>query len=796
MDSAEERKAPVLQLRGPERLLGTRSVSGPTTEAARFENFMASVRERIDQLAKAELSSKQLGREVLTILRQIIREDSDPTTHDDAVETLFHRLWGEPVMQKLFVDLHNRACAILHTSHNSIPDMERDVVAAELEQIVSWYERRKFSLAMLREQKSADDAIFGLQVFHDRSHAGVDGFEVSCGLGLVGHRNEELWLKVFVRSFGEYVFARDGWEHWIDDTETLVRAVVPVGTSQEELRVSSIVPISPPGQRSIFDTVRCFLPYAALDLPAGRQDVVIEVGLFDSRGRCLLSDSQSELVSIPATEEIIPIPSPQSVGLWPSNVSSGDSISRVKIQRGFRDESREVLTILSNIDLAGHRGEALSLECRFMNLQGELVESGLAAMMEPDGSFLFRSELMIMSDLWRVYERAIEIPLAALSLDAGSHDLLCQLTLVDATRRVLCGTFERFSLEIQPESIAPQAPLHEQDALMESPDPMSDLQIGAFSIEPESRFNGTSVITLGLTLHASEWRSKVCRVVLSIEQDPLTTPSTKLRLRPQRHTLCCGGFQMPARHSISAQFSAHEIASYLLLPPEGVKLLARAQVYTLDDRLIFNRTRPFVLRQQEVSGSSQVAAFAGSAGARIVRLETRPIVGSLTIATDMSVNVRLDDSEACRFSVYHEILDPQGHAVKQHRGQDVDLLPGSVLSLDFTENAFPCRYRNAWFQFHLDLQNSLSPSGKDSLPQPGVYTLKAMLFTEQGKLVHVVHQPLLVRGKNFAESPLAISYDFDKAVVLDVDGVEDSLPLLTDVMSRVKNWVKAFNRSA
>lgn len=794
MDSAEERKAPVLQLRGPERLLGTKSVSGPTDEATRFRNFIASTRERIDQLTKSELSTKQLGREVLAILRQIIREDSDPSTHDDAVETLFHRLWGEPVMQRLFVDLHNRACAILHTAHRSFVDMERDVVATELEEIISWYERRKFSLAMLQGQAGHDDCIFGLQVFHDRSSVGVDGFEISCGLCLVGHRSEELWLKVFVRSFGEFVLARPGWEHWIDDTETLVRAVPRSGGPESDDRACSIVPISPSGQRNIIDSVRCFMPYAALDLPPGRQDVMIEVGLYDAKGRRILFGSQAERLSIPASENIKAVPSPQALALWPSNFSSGDTISHVRVQRGFRDESREVLTVLSNLELAGHRSETLHLECRFMNMQGDLVESGQSSMMDADGSFVLRSDLVVASDVWRFYERALEIPLTALSLDAGSHDLLCRLAVLDETRKVLCGTVERVSVEISSESIAPQAPIVETQAVMESPDPMSDLQIGAFTVDPDARFNGTPVITLGITLSASDWRSKICRVVLSVEQDPVMTPSTKLRLRPQRHTLCCGGFDMPARHSISAQFSAREIASYLLLPPEGVKLLGRVQVYTLDDRLIFNRTRPFVLREQEVSGSSQVAAFAGSGNIRIVRLDTRPVVGTVNIRTDLSLNLRLDDPEACRFSLYHEVLDPDGQALRQHRGQDAEVLPGSILSLDFSENVFPCRYRAGWFQIHLDLQNNLSPSGNQLLPQPGIYTLKVMLFTEQGKLTHVVHQPLLIRGKNFAESPLAISYDFDKPGGLGVEGGETIEAPFAEAMTRVKNWFRAFNR--
>lgn len=798
MDSAEERKAPVLQLRGPERLLGTKSVSAPADEATRFRNFITSTRERIDQLAKAELSSKQLGREVLAILRQLIREDSDPSTHDDAVETLFHRLWGEPVMQRLFVDLHNRACAILHTAHRSFVDMERDVVATELEQIISWYERRKFSLAMLQSQGGQDDCIFGLQVYHDRSSVGVDGFEVSCGLCLIGHRSEELWLKVFVRSFGEFVLVRPGWEHWIDDTETLVRAVPRAGEPDGDERVSSIVPVCPAGQRSIIDSVRCFLPYAALDLPPGRQDVMIEVGLYDSQGRRLLFGSQPERLSIPAAENIKPVPSPQSLALWPGNSFAGDSISRVRVQRGFRDDSREVLTILSNLELSGHRGETLQLECRIMDLQGSLVESGQASMMDPDGSFALRSDLVVASDVWRFYDRALEIPLTALSLDEGLHDLLCRLTVLDSTRRILCGTVERLNLEISAESIAPQAVTSEHEIVMESPDPTSDLQIGAFSVDPEARFNGTPVVALAISLSAPDWRTKVCRVVLSVEQDPIMTPSTKLRLRPQRHTLCCGGFETASRQTLSAQFSAHELASYLLLPPEGVKLLARVQVYTLDDRLIFNRTRPFLLRQQEVSGSSQVAAFAGSGNARISHIETRPVVGSVDIKTDLAVNLRLDDPEACRFSVYHEVLDPQGQALRQHRGLEAELLPGSILSLDFSENAFRCRYREGWFQIHLDLQNTLCPSGEQAIPEPGVYTLKVMLFTEQGRLTHVVHQSLLIRGKNFAESPLAISYDFDRPVAVEAEGgaVGAEAPSISEVVSRLKRFFKSLSRAA
>lgn len=797
MDSAESRIAPVVPLRGPERLLGTRSASGELDDAARFDFFMTSVRERIEQLTRTDITPKQLARDVLAILRQIIREDSDHTTHEDALESLFHRLYCEPSMRGLFIDLHNRGCAVLHSATSPGIEFDKDQVAHDLEEIVSWYQRRKSSLALLSAQdaSSRDDSLFGLKIFHDRTFLGVEGFEVSCGLRLLGHRGRDLWFKVFLRAHGEFVHIKPEWKHWTDDTETFVRSGVSPVQSREVGRVAGILPLEPSGQRVILDSVRCFIPYAALGLDAGRHDVLVEAGVYDALGKRFVFSSQPERISMPSDGEVKPIPSPQSMGLWSFNPGTGDAFSHTRVGHGYREDNREVLTVTTNLDLLGHRGEILQTECRFMRMNGDPVESASRAYMEPDGTFVYRSELVATKDITRYFDRTVEIPMTAFSLDEGDHELLCTLSIIGAGKKIICGALARCTVHIGPESIVPVAPVDELIEAMENPEPASDLQVGGFFVDPSAHFNSAPTIKLGLDVGASDWKAKLCRVVLSIEQDPLTTPSTKLRLRPQRQTLSCGGFEMPARQSLVAQFNARDIASYLLFPAEGAKLLARAQVYTLDDRLIFNRTRPFVLSPQSVEDASQIAAFASSGQVRVVDMATRPVVGSPRVKTEVVLDVRLDDPEACRFSLYHEVMDPDGRALKQHGSEEAEMLPGSVVSFDFSEENFHCRHRDGWTQLRVELPNHLSPDSADLAPRPGIYTLKLMLFTDQGKLTHIAHQPLLVRGKNFGESPLAISYDFDRTVVLDVSEPEMAPPVLDMLVDRVRNWFRSLARS-
>ncbi len=792
MDSADERGSAVLKLHGNERLLGTRSVSRPFDEAERFEALIASLREKSDQLSKVESPPKQLAREVLSIQRQLIREEAGAGVQGDAIEALYERLWAEPPMQRLFLDLYNKSCAILHSAMSSVEGFDRAIVAADLERIISWYVQRKNTLTALERRGTSDDALLNLAVRHDRSFLGVKGIEISCSLALSGHRFQDLWFKVFLRSGGSFVGVRAGWEHWVDETETLLK-IVPVNSSHpvEGARVSAILPVSPASEHCLVDDLRCFIPYAAMDLVAGPHEVMVEAGIYEASGKRLLFVNQSEQISIAEVDDEYPIPSLQSFAVWPVDVATGDSIERLRIRRGHREGNREVLAITYSLELWGHRDEPLKLRCRVLSMQGDPVDGGINSMREGDGSFLYESELTLTSDIARFYDRSLEIPLHALSLDEGQHELFCMLSVVDGSGRTLCGAFERFALNIEGAQLMPPGAEEERSGIPSGSDPSLDLQIGGFLVDAEARFNGTPTIKLGITLASSAWLTKVCRVVMSIEQDPLTTPSTKLRLRPQRQTRCCGGYEGPVRREITAQFSARDIASYLLLPAEGVRLLARVQVYTLDDCLLFNRTRQFVLKQQNVEGSSQVSSFAESASVRVVDLVTKPVVGSSQIKTDVALDVRLDDPQLCRFSVYHEVLDPSGTAVRQQAVQEFETLPGVVLGLDFSDQSFHCRYRAGVFQVRLELSNNLVQFGQSESPRPGIYTLKVLLFSDEGKLIHVVHQPLLVRGRNFPESPLAISYDFDRAVVLDIEEPLTSSPIFETVSAKVRGWLGA-----
>jgi hypothetical protein len=775
-------------------LLGTRAAADSPDESNRFESFIASVRERIDALAKSDAGAKALAREVLSIFRQIIRIDSDPLSHDDGIESLFQRLWGELTMQRLFLDLHNRASAVLHSPHTHVEQFDRDLVIAELEEIVSWYERRKQHIALLEQDGAAEDRIFAVHVRHDRTFLNVAGFEVACSLCLIGHRLQDLWLKVFVRAYGALIPVRLGWEGWVDETETTLRPVLDEAVSEQP--VAGIVPITPHGQRCVLEGIQCFLPYAALDLTPGRHDVTLEIGVYDSRGKKLLSTSTMERVSIPRDGEQEPVPSPQSLGIWAVNPGRGDAIGNVRVVRGFRDGGAEALTVSSTLALFGHREELLTLEYRFLKMNGDGVEAASRAMVDGDGTFLHRVEFVPTSEVCRMYDRHVEIPLSALSLDEGEHELLCQVLVRRPSKRVLCGTVERFTVSIDETLISPLAGDELDYALPDTPDPLSDLQIGGLVLDPDARFNGVPVVKLSVDLSASDWKTRICRVVMSIEQDTLTTPSTKLRMRPQRQTLLCGGMEGPLRQSLISVFSAREIASFVLPPPDGVKLIARAQVYSLDDRLIFNRTRPFVLRPRDTEDSAPQVALTGNGPIRLVNLATRPIVGTHRVRTTATLNVRFDDPESCQFSLYHEVIDPDGRAIRQRPDDQADVVAGTVLAFDFSEAHAAARFRQGISQISVELQNTLCGDREGDDVVPGIYTLKVMIFSDPGKLLHVVHQPLLVRGKNLAESPLAISYDFDKTAVVEVDADTTAEPLLGAVVGRVRGWFRSLSRDS
>ena len=237
--------------------------------------------------------------------------------------------------------------------------IKRAVCGAE--ELLGWYTARKRSLrcaGLENLQETDEDRIFDLRIRHDRTYCGAAGLEIECGALLVARRGEPLWLCASAFQAGRRVEVRRGWEAWTDATDFR-----PNRASPERRALAGLTPVCPGAQHTILDAARIFLPYAALDLPAGRADLQFEVYLADLRGRRIAAENIAVSLAVPQrAAQPPPVPSPQSLGVWPSDVVSGSAISKLRISPPGRTEAA---LVSCDLKLYGQSGSAVTVECRW-----------------------------------------------------------------------------------------------------------------------------------------------------------------------------------------------------------------------------------------------------------------------------------------------------------------------------------------------------------------------------------------------------------------------------------------------
>lgn len=649
------------------------------TEKSRdvFE-FIAPLETQIKKTVRSRKNSPELKRAMVSrvaelvssVIRQIVQRETGVFTLEPNIAQMAATLFAGPAESVIIEGLYQRAQAVLVAiqkasfsagnresagTGSAFPRQVRSVVdgydvAREIEELtmlLRWYARRKSSLALVEwqtgvsgvETAMADDALFGLEVLHDHEVFGVRGCFVCGGLRLIGHDGQALWLRVTAESEGQPVTVRQGWDTWVDvaDDSNLFGSTAPF---------AALVPIRPNAQRLIIDDVRCFIPYGAFDLPSGRSNVQLVVSLIDHNGEALLVTSQTEEICIPHhSDKATRAVSPHSIGMWPHDVVSGDRISNLRVSSGYSQIGHwEQLTVNVTCDLAlfMHPGEPVVIECRFSGEDGSLVEVSPQGSVSSDpaslegrsqsGSYRVR-RIIRPRTAWASYNGLVfDVPVDYLYLEPGRRSLMCEVVVLSADDRILCGDLAAVDV-VAPTPLRKDLPGSSLVSLS-TIGPVSNvpqIELESLEVNPAYRFTGDDSVRVQATFcprgagsgdlpNVPAEFSVPYRVIISLEQNDgspyLQGFSDELGVtyRPVTRSVCVEGSGSERESSVVCNFAHREVRwtntkADLRQVPGKIQVFVRVRALTLDGQIFIDEAKEIFIKPEQGSDALKDVQF-------------------------------------------------------------------------------------------------------------------------------------------------------------------------------------------
>jgi hypothetical protein len=409
-----------------------------------------AMRESILRIRQETLSARNLAYEVLEFFTILVRHETGLISPRRGLSICLDKLCAGRAWSSLAMGILRWAEKSI-SNHASVDLVEQGQVERDLEMFLDWYSLRSLSIDRLLPQTQNNlnyDQLFKVEVLHDHYQQSCHGFVVQLGLALFGRAHQNLWLKVFLISDGEYVLPRPGWDSWVDDTEIFS---LSHGRSSPYLSsnnsFAAIVPIVPETQRAILDNINVFVPYSALDLPADKQEVELEVALYNERGERLIRATAHEVMSVvPHADSGYKMLSYQAQGLWPEDASKGFALrnifsslkeTEVKKKKQFEVE------VSIDLDMSGEPGQEYFIEVRCMHCDKDEFDGELVASKVPeykDASVITKVPVTLERPILCLRDFEIKFPFSALQLDGSEEQLLVEICLVDAYERVQCGS--------------------------------------------------------------------------------------------------------------------------------------------------------------------------------------------------------------------------------------------------------------------------------------------------------------------------------------------------------------------
>jgi hypothetical protein len=713
--SPQTKLSRAVAVREPRPMSGSEVRRVMSERSESLQAFIAPLEEEIRKSAKyrgrsrrsSSVAVSKVAEVVLKVVRQITHRETGLFTLDPNVPLLLSALYAGSVETSIVSGLVRRAqaalAAIAMDKREGISRSTRSTAVSqasfdydigreldELTMLLKWYVRRKMSLAGLEVDQISkgmspdgyldpssdeEDALFGFEVLHDHQVFGTKGCFVMCGLRLVGHDGQPLWLRVSASWNGRPVPARPDWATWTDPGGSEICEVVP-----EKTEFCSLVPIRPQAQRLVIDEIRAFIPYAALDLPSGRCDVDLVISVVDNDGREILSASRPESICVPRRELVgAHVPAPHSVGMWPHDVVSGDKLSELRVSSGYKVVAgweRRTVSVQFDLSLFMHAGESVLLECRFIDEKGEIVElsslgipyvaSELNVPVESVSSYRYR-RVLHPRGAWAYYRGLqIDIPVEFLLLSSGTHALTCEVVIVSADERILCGDMGMVSVHVAGDKVAPVANADggiraAGGALALSP-AASVIELESIEIDPAWVFGGEEGVRVQATFspkNASKQLADVAagrvgelfspyRVEVSIEREDghlllqAFTDSLGMSFKPVTRGVCVEGHSGFAEHSIVANFKREELLGWYFgseaqRANAKLRLFARVRALSLSGDAFLSETKEFFVRP--LTGGGKHVVEIGNPAPRIVDIAANTYVQTTRLSCRALINI-------------------------------------------------------------------------------------------------------------------------------------------------------------
>ncbi len=819
--AAQVRASKAVAYREPRFLSISESRRYMSERSQKLFEFVAPLEEEIRRTSRLRRSSKRAGRIAVTKVADLVLEVVGKITHretglfslDPNVPLLLSTLYAGSVEASIVSGLVRRAQAALSTAsqgeengfsyggavaHAEAGTGESYDVARELNELtmlLKWFVRRKMSLAAVDvarvtvdehsdfgsgDEFQEEDVLFGFEVLHDHQVFGAKGCFVTCGLRLVGHDGQPLWLRVGVKWNGAAVSVRPEWSSWTDPGGSS-----PVEILSDSPSFCSLVPIRPNAQRLVIDDIRAFVPYAALDLPSGRCDVELVTSVVDGDGREILSASRAEGICIPRRELVnTNVPAPHSVGMWPHDVVSGDKLSELKVTPGFKivgGWERHTISVSFDLALFMHAGESVLLECRFLDERGDLVElsslgipyvaSDMSASTESVSSYRYRRTLHPKSAWSHFRGLCIDIPVEFLLLQGRTHCLTCEVVIVSSDDRVLCGDMGLVTVLVPglAEDVNDSSKSRVQSGSRDSSEPVllkgaleglaSGIELESIEIDPTWKFASDECVRVQATFCPKNASKRIAelaagrvgelfapyRVEVSVEREDghvlLQAFSDVLGIgfKPVTRGVCVEGHSGFAEHSVVANFSKDEILGWSFghdgnRGVSKLRLFARVRALTLDGQLLLSDVKEFYVKPP--SGGGKRVVEVGAASPRVVDVVAHTYVQSPRISCRALVNVPHGRFLEEGFMVEASLLRPDGLRESIFRRK-----------VSLAHSAAWVRQQMGLSQVAVEFEHALTSDAKGTdtrLSTP--LSIELSVKSIQGDVIQVVHQEVKTAG--------------------------------------------------
>lgn len=818
--SSKVNRLPALHERGAQSKIDGRRYLSESSKA--LQSFVAPLEEQVRSYGKyrhqkhrssAKVQAK-VAELVLHVIRQLAFKETGVFNLEAPVPQLLSTMFAGSVEVGIVTGLARRA----HKALVLRDTQQRDAMASpagvqssrglsydvareldELVMLLKWYVRRKMSLyaidvealeqyarleAGVSSVHDERDSLFALDVMHDHQVFGVKGCLLTCGVRLLGRDGEALWLRVSLLSGGEPVMARSEWMSWTDPGGNGAVELLP-----EHMPFCSLVPIRPNSQRLVIDEVRAFVPYAALQLPSGRSEVEVVVTVINGDGHEVLTTSRLESICVPHRQlRLAPVPAPHALGMWPHDVVSGDKISELAVTSGFKTVAgweRHSISVAFDLSLFMHAGESVMLECRFVNAQGSIVEltslgmpfvaSELNVAVESLSAYRYR-RVLHPKGAWALYQGlCIDIPVEFLLLAAGTHEITCELVVVSADDRVLCGDMSRVVVHV-PDRLSHTAAQRESGSVSlkgstgAGAHGRASINLDGVEIDSAWQCGGDDCIRVQATFSPHSQAEQLAdlaagrvgelfapyRVEISLEREDghvllqAYSDALGMSFKPVTRAVCVDPYTGHTSHTVVANFKREEVLGWSLGIDGGrltakARLFARVTAFSLTGDVLVSESKELFVKPL-IEGTRQVVRVT-QLGARIVDVTAWVNAQGERVTSRALINVPVGDTLDEGVRVQFVLCSPGG-------GRDVI----ATKDIPVQQGGVWTRQVTGLCQYAVDCECKL-PDGSTGTGR----FIEASIVARDGEVLHTVEQAVRAAGVLSEVDENAADFDSDLA---------------------------------